>query len=362
MVLTFGEVMLRIAPEGVARFSQMLPGRGELTFGGGEANVAVSLSLMGTPARFLTALPLNPLGEAARVHLRGLGVDTSRLLFRKEGRMGIYFLETGANQRASQVVYDRAGSAVALAGPAEYDIDGALDGVAWVHVTGITPAISEPAYRSALELLRRAAAGGARVSCDLNFRKKLWLWRPGTRSRDLARECMRELLGCVDVVIANEEDAEQVLGLGAEGTSVETGRINAAAYADVARGIAAMHPKVSLVAITLRESLSATHNNWGGMLYDARTEKAYFAPTDASGAYSPYEIRDIVDRVGGGDAFAAGLIHALNRAALSDPETALRYAVAASCLKHSVRGDLNLVSEPEVTALMGGEASGRVKR
>jgi 2-dehydro-3-deoxygluconokinase len=324
--------------------------------------VAVSLSLMGTPSRFLTAIPKNVLGEAVRTQLRGLGVDTSRMLFRKEGRLGIYFLETGANQRASQVTYDRAGSAVSLAGPAEYDMDAALAGVDWVHVTGITPAISEQAFKSSMELLRRASAKKTRVSCDLNFRKKLWLWRPGTGSVDLARECMGELLKYVDVVIGNEEDAESVLGISAEGTCVEAGRINASAYSDVARSIVKRHSNVSLVAITLRESISATHNNWGGMLHDAASGKTHFAPTDASGAYAPYEIRSIVDRVGGGDSFAAGLIHALGSASLSDPATALRFAVAASCLKHSVQGDFNIVSEAEVKALMGGDVSGRVKR
>jgi len=352
--------MLRLAPDGLLRLSQSLPGRLNASFGGGEANVAVTLCQLGTPARFLTALPAGATGDAAISDLRRHGVDVSCVLRRKAGRLGLYFLETGANQRPSTVSYNREGSAISMAGPDEYDFSAALNGVGGVHVTGITPAISEHAFRAALELVSQARKSGAQVSCDLNFRKKLWNWRPGTKPGALARECMAALLEHVDVVIGNEEDAEQVLGIGAEGTSVESGRINAAAYTEVARSIVQRFPGVRLVAITLRESVSATHNNWGGMLYDAAAGQAHFAPLAADGSYAPYEIRDIVDRVGGGDSFAGGLIHALARGRA--PADALAFAVAASCLKHSIVGDFNAVSDAEVAALMKGDVSGRVKR
>jgi 2-dehydro-3-deoxygluconokinase len=281
---------------------------------------------------------------------------------RKEGRLGIYFLETGANQRSSNVLYDRAGSAIALAAPEEYAFDAALEGISWLHLTGITPALSENACLSTLELANRAKTRGLTVSCDLNFRKKLWNWRSGTSAKDLARECMSRLLPSVDLVIANEEDAADVLGIHAEGTSVEDGRINAQAYEQVAREVISRFPNVSRVGVTLRESVSADHNNWGGMLFDAATGAAHFAPLDEAGDYRPYEIRDIVDRVGGGDSFAAGLIHALRGEEYGAPEAAIRFAVAASCLKHSVLGDFNYVTRDEVVALMAGQASGRVRR
>jgi 2-dehydro-3-deoxygluconokinase len=361
MILTFGEIMLRIAPPGMLRFRQALPGGCDLTFGGGESNVASSLAILGERVRYLTALPANPIADSALSQLDGLGVDTSCVL-RREGRLGIYFLETGANQRGSNVVYDRAGSSIALAEAGEYDFDMALNGVTWVHVTGITPAISEAASRATLALVERAKRGGASVSCDLNFRKKLWKWRAGTEPRALAREIMAAVLPFVDVVIGNEEDASDVLGIEAEGTSVTAGEINAPAYETVAREIALQFPNIRQVAITLRESVSASHNNWGGMLYDRDQDRAFFAPLNAAGTYKPYEIRDIVDRVGGGDSFSAGLIAALVSEDYAAPDKAIAFAVAASCLKHSIKGDINYATRKDVVTLMGGDASGRVSR
>jgi 2-dehydro-3-deoxygluconokinase len=361
MLLAFGEIMMRVTPPGFRRFRQTLPGVVEATFGGGEANVCASLAMLGRPVRFLTALPKHALAQALIDTLRGLGVDTGPIL-RREGRLGIYFVETGTNQRPSQVVYDRDGSAVSLAAPEEYDFEAALDGVARLHVTGITPAISENGFRSTLALVRLAAERGVEVSCDLNYRNKLWRWRPGTDPASLARECMAQVLPHVGLVIGNEEDAEKVLGIAAEGTAVEEGRIDAAAYAGVARRIRDRFPGVARVAITLRESISASHNNWGGMLYDAATDRAHFAPLDEDGRYRPYEIRDIVDRVGGGDAFAAGLIYALDSPEHAAPADAIRLAVAASCLKHTVPGDFNYVTAEEIEALAAGRTSGRVQR
>ena len=362
MFLAFGEIMARIAPEGHLRWRQSLPGRVEVTWGGGEANVCASLAMFGQSVRYLTALPRHAVSESLAATLRGLGVDTSPILWRNQGRLGLYFVEAGANQRGSTVLYDREGSAISLAEPDEYPFDAALAGVHWLHVTGITPSISQAACRSNLELVRRAKQAGATVSCDLNFRKKLWNWRPGTDKKALARECMSEVLQHVDVVIANEEDAADVLGIHAEGTDVERGTINSAAYEKVAREIVSRFPNVTRVAITLRQSVSADHNNWGGLLFDAEADRAFLAPLDERGHYCPYEIRDIVDRVGAGDSFAAGLIYALNSETYGKPQQTIRFAVAASCLKHSIQGDFNYVSATEVAALAGGQATGRVQR
>ncbi|MCO6455711.1 MAG: sugar kinase [Pirellulaceae bacterium] len=362
MFLTFGEIMMRVAPPRRLRWRQALPGQVEVTWGGGEANVAASLAMFGQPVRYLTALPCHPLSEALVSTLRGLGVDTDHLLWRGGGRLGVYYVEPGANQRGSTVLYDREGSAISLAAAGEYAFDAALEGVHWLHVTGITPAISQAAAVANLDLVMRARGRGAKVSCDLNFRKKLWQWQPGTAARDLARQTMAQLLPHVDVIIANEEDAADVLDIHAAGTDVAQGQLDVQAYEEVARRIVERFPQVAYVAITLRESLSADHNNWGAMLWDAAGQRAYLAPLDQQQQYAPYPIRAIVDRVGAGDSFAAGLLHALHTPRYAEPELALRFAVAASCLKHSVQGDFNYVTEAEVAALLAGSASGRVQR
>ncbi len=362
MFLAFGEIMARFAPPDRLRWRQALPGRIEVTWGGGEANVSASLAMFGHPVRYVTALPRQPIAESIAATLRGLRVDVEQILWRKTGRLGLYFVEVGANQRGSTVIYDRDFSAVSLAGPDEFDFSQILQGVTWLHVTGITPAISEQAFRTNLALVQRADTAGVTISCDLNFRKKLWNWRPGTKSQDLARECMIQTLRHVDVVIANEEDAADVLGIHAADSDVAKGHLDAVAYEQVAREIVSQFPNVRRVAITLRESISADHNNWGGMLFDAQSGKSCFAPLDASGRYAPYSITDIVDRIGAGDSFAAGLLHALNSPTHNSPQAAISFAVAASCLKHSIHGDFNYVTESEVTALIAGNASGRVQR
>jgi 2-dehydro-3-deoxygluconokinase len=362
MFLAFGEIMARLAPPGQLRWRQALPGAVNVTWGGGEANVCASLAMFGTQARYLTALPNTPIAQAVAATLRGLGVDTDHILWRSAGRLGLYFVENGANQRGSTVIYDRGNSAISLAAADEYNFDAALSGVKWLHVTGITPAISAAACGANLALVQQARRAGVTVSCDLNFRKKLWNWRPGTAPKLLARECMAQVLPHIDVVIANEEDAADVLDIHAAGTDVSTGRINAEAYEQVAARIVERFSNVSRVAITLRESLSADHNNWGAMLYEAATREAHFAPLDANGAYEPYEIRDIVDRVGAGDSFCAGLLFALSTADYSASSKAIAFATAASCLKHSIQGDFNYVTRDEVAALLSGNATGRVQR
>ena len=362
LIAGFGEIMLRLTPEGFLRLNQAVPGSLRATFGGGEANVCASIARFGMAARYLTALPKNAITDSFMAEMRGLGVDTSRILLSDSGRFGVYFTETGANQRGSTVLYDRANSTVATTPAAAYDIASMLEGVTWLHLSGITPAISREACEANLAIAKAAAAQGVKISLDLNFRKKLWRWEPGTKPRDLAERCMGELAPLADVLIGNEEDAKDVFGIEAEGSSIEAGELSRDGYVSVAKALAARFPKAGLVAITLRESHSATWNGWGAMLYDARNAAAHFAPLAPDGSYRPYEIRAIVDRIGGGDSFSGGLIYALNTPEWQEPSKALAFAVAASCLKHTIYGDYNNVSVQEVAALVKGNASGRVSR
>lgn len=341
-VVTFGEIMLRLKSPGYERFFQS-PSL-EATFGGGEANVAVSLANFGMDARFVTVLPKNDVGEACLRELRGFGVDTSAIV-RKEGRMGIYFLETGAVQRPSKVIYDRAGSAVAEAKPGDIDWKKAFEGASWFHITGITPAVSAGTAELSMEAVKAAKAMGLHVSCDLNYRKNLWKYGK------TADQVMTELVKYVDTVIANEEDFQKSLLLKAESQgAVEKGELNVEQYKAIAALAMEKYPNVSRVAITLRESKSANHNDWSACLFNG---KDFYLSRK-------YAITDIVDRVGGGDSFGAGLIYGLNT--YSDEKTALEFAVAASCLKHTIGGDFNRVNVGEVESLMKGSGSGRVQR
>ena len=360
-VVTFGEIMGRLTPRGFLRFRQALPGTLDVTFAGAEATVAASIAYLGGEAAFVTALPTHAIADACVANLKALGVDTRHILRTKHGRLGLYFLETGANQRPSNVIYDRDGSAIGLTPAERYPWAEIFAGAGWFHISGITPAISATASAAALAAVREAKARGVTVSCDLNFRKKLWSWDPTVKPQELAQKTMRQLLTHVDVVIGNEEDAGEVLGIHARDTDVQAGKVASDKYPDVARQIVAQFSQVTHVAITLRESISASHNNWGAMLYDARAGQAFFAPVSA-GQYQPYRITHIVDRVGSGDAFAAGLIFARLTPELSEPQTAVAFAVASSCLAHSIAGDFNFSSRAEVEALMKGAGSGRVNR
>ena len=337
-VVTFGEVMLRLATPGHLRFAQATVL--EKTYGGGEANVAVSLANFGLPARFVTRLPKNELGEDAINGLRGLGVDTSKIV-RAGERMGIYFLESGAAQRGSNVLYDRANSAISEVKPGEIDWASVFADAGWFHFTGITPALSDSAAAVSLEAAQAARAAGVTVSCDLNFRKKLW-------SSQKANDVMTGLMASVDYCIANEEDAEKVFGIRAGETEVTSGALEHDRYVDVARQLTEKFGFKG-VAITLRESFSASRNGWSALFYTGGQE--YFSRR--------YEM-EIVDRVGGGDSFAAGLIFALVQG--QAPLEAINFAVAASALKHTISGDYNLVTLKEVEALVGGDGSGRVQR
>ena len=340
-VVTFGEVMLRLAaPDGTRLASA---GTLDATFGGGEANVAASLAGFDVPTRFVTRVPANDLGAGAIRFLRGFGVDTSGVTA-GAGRLGVYFLEPGAAQRASRVVYDRADSCIAKAGASAYDWTSLLDGARWFHTTGITPALSAAAAEATRAAVQAARAAGATVSVDLNYRAKLWAW--GAAAGDV----MAGIVAEADVLIGNEEDAEKVFGIHAPGSAVTEGRVDAAGYASVASQLASRFPRLRTIAFTQRGSISASENTWSGVLWTP----------DAFHVARSYRIAPIVDRVGAGDAFAAGLIYALLDG--RTPEEALEFAVAASCLKHSIRGDVNRVSVAEVDALAGGSGSGRVER
>ncbi|MEM9227223.1 MAG: sugar kinase, partial [Verrucomicrobiota bacterium] len=329
-VVTFGEIMGRLAAPANLRLRQTRAL--EVTYAGAEASVAVSVCNFGGSARYVTALPTHELAEATIDSVRAMGVDTSHILRTDEGRLGLYFLETGANQRPSRVIYDRADSAVAITPVDRYDWDAIFTDAQWLHLSGITPALSANAADATLVAAKKAKEAGAQVSIDLNFRGKLWKWDSSKSARELAQATMRGILPYVDVVIANEEDCHDVLGIRAGETDVHSGELDTARYPDVARQVVEQFPNVSKVAITLRESLSATHNNWGAMLYDAGAKQAFFAPLAEDGSYQSYQIKNIVDRVGGGDSFAGGLIFALITEDLCEPQSAVKYAVAASCL------------------------------
>ncbi len=332
--------MLRLAPPGFERFLQSP--QFVATFGGGEANVAVALAGYGVPARYVTVLPANPIADAFVGELRRFGVDASAIV-RGKGRMGIYFVEAGANQRPSKVVYDREGSAIALAKPGDVDWSKAFEGAGWFHVTGITPAISQSAADLALEAAGAARKAGLTVSCDLNYRKNLWKYGK------TAKEVMTELVKLVDIGIANEEDCQMSLGIQAE-VDVHSGKLDTAQYKSLTGRVLAQFPNLKMLAITLRESFSASHNGWAACLNDGKE----FLTSRR------YDITHIVDRVGGGDCFAGGLIYGLLN--LPSHQEALEFAVAASCLKHSIPGDFSRFSADEVKALLKGGGSGRVQR
>ena len=337
-VVTFGELMLRLAPEGYLRFVQAE--KYQATFGGAEANVAVSLANYGIHAAFVSKLPEHEIGQSVVNSLRKFGVDTS-MITRGGDRVGIYYCEKGASQRPSKVIYDRANSAIALASKEDFDWDKIFDGVEWFHFTGITPALSDEVADICEIACKKAKEKGITISCDLNYRKKLW-------SKQKAGEDMNKLCAYIDYCIANEEDAKDVFGIEAENTDIYSGKLNREGYISVAKQLTERF-NFKGVAITLRESKSANDNDWSGMLY-----------TDGEAYFSKKYSIHIVDRVGGGDSFGAGLIYSLVTG--KDSQSAIEFAVAASCLKHSIEGDYNVVSVAEVNNLAGGDASGRVQR
>ena len=343
-VVTFGEIMLRLAPPGYLRFSQA--NSFEVVYGGGEANVAVSLANYGVPVDFVTRLPDNDIGHCALMEMRKRGVGTDKIVFGGD-RLGIYFLETGAVSRGSKVVYDRAHSAMAEIEKGMVDWDAVFEGVTWFHWTGITPAISQGAADVCLEAVKVASAKGITISTDLNYRAKLWKYG-GDREA-----IMTELTSYCDIILGNEEDAEKHFGIKPEGLDITTQaeHVKAEAFLSVCKQMMAKFPRAKKVITTLRGSMSASHNSWAGVLYDG--DKLYKSPE--------YQITHIVDRVGGGDSFMGGLIYGFLTYP-EDDQKALDFATAASCLKHTIKGDANLVTVQEVEKLMGGDASGRVAR
>lgn len=340
-IVTFGEIMLRLATPGYQRFVQT--SEFEATYGGGEANVAVSLSNFGLTSKFVTRLPNNDLGLACTMSLKKYGVDTQHIA-QGGDRLGIYFLETGAVNRPSKVVYDRAYSSFSEVKPEMFDWDAIFEGAEWFHWTGITPAVSESAALTCLAACKAAKAKGLKISCDLNYRAKLWKW--GKK----AHEVMPELVHYCDVILGNEEDAEKVFGIKPPHTDVDKGVVDALEFEHVCKEMIVKFPAASKIIITLRGSVNANHNTWAGVLFDGKT--LYQSST--------YNITHIVDRVGGGDSFMGGLIYGL--LTYNSDQQALDFAVAASCLKHTIPGDFNLVTVAEVEALMKGDGSGRVQR
>jgi 2-dehydro-3-deoxygluconokinase len=341
-IVTFGEIMLRLKSPGHERFFQS-PAL-EATFGGGEANVAVSATILGKQGVFVTALPDNPVGTGAVNELRKYGVDVSRVR-RAKGRLGVYFLETGANQRSSGVVYDRDFSSISMVKSGDFDWPAIFADASWFHITGITPALSQGAADVSLEAIRAAKAAGCTVSIDLNYRKKLWNYGK------TASEVMRDLTKYADIVVANEEDIQKCLDIEAPTVNVASGSLDVASYEAIVAEVRREFPNLSRVAVTLRESRSADRNGWSAVL------------SGTTGFYRSrkYDIDDIIDRVGGGDSFSAGLIVALLEFP-GDEARALEFAVAASCLKHSIDGDFNLTTRSEIETLLGGDGSGRVQR
>ncbi|HER25366.1 MAG TPA: sugar kinase [Candidatus Atribacteria bacterium] len=338
--ITFGEIMLRLKPPNWERFFQspLL----EATFGGGEANVAVGLARFGLNVAYVSVIPDNAIGDACIRELKRQNIDTS-LIMRKGNRLGIYFLEAGANQRPSVVIYDRSHSAIAETSPGDINWDKVFEGASWFHISGITPAISLSASELSLEAVKKAQEKGLTISCDLNFRKKLWQYGKS------AIEVMNELVKYVDIALGNEEDCQKSLGVKVD-INVESGKLQAEKYRELTEQVLELYPNIKKIAITLRESHSADDNGWAAVL---NNRKEFYISRK-------YEIHDIVDRVGGGDTFAAGLIYGFNN--LHNDQEALEFAVAASCLKHSIPGDLPLLSLKEVESLMGGASSGRVQR
>jgi len=341
-VVTFGEIMLRLSPPGNLRFLQAR--NFDVIYGGGESNVAVSLTQFGVKADFVTRLPNNDIGQACLNYLRQFGVGTEHIVFGGD-RLGIYFLEQGAVSRGSKVIYDRTGTSLASIDGGMIDWKAVFKGATWFHWTGITPAISAGAAKVCLEAIRVAKELGLTVSVDLNYRNKLWKWgkQPG--------DVMEEMVALCDVVIGNEEDAEKVFGIHPSATEVTSGKLDADKYRYVCEGLSEKFPNLTTIAITLRGSISASHNSWSAVLW--HDGEFFFGPT--------YQITHIVDRIGGGDSFTAGLIYGLLNYG-DDKQKSINYAVSASALKHTIFGDFNLVSVEEVENLMGGDASGRVSR
>ena len=352
--------MTRFNPSNNLRLSQSMPGSLDITFAGCEASVAVSYSILGGDSSFVSALPKNSLSDACISNLKSFGVDTNKIIKTDSGRLGAYYLETGSNQRPSKVEYDRYGSSISTINPKNYNWKNILQKKTWLHISGITPALSENAFEATLQSVQTAKSLGIRISCDLNYRGKLWKWHDDLSSMELARTKMPDILNYVDVLIGNEKDAEDVLNIEIPEANFNEGGININEYPAIAKKINDEYPKIKLIAITLRECISANHNRWGAMLYDTSDASSFYSPKK-NNKYIPYEITNIVDRLGAGDSFAAALIFSINHLNLNNSK-ALDFAVAASCIAHSIQGDYNITTVNEIEKLAEGFTSGRVVR
>jgi 2-dehydro-3-deoxygluconokinase len=346
-IVTFGEIMGRLATPGFQRFQQAMPGAVEVTFAGAEASIAASIAYLGGESSFVTALPEHAIADACIADLRSLGVETSHIVRTPTGRLGLYFVEKGVNQRPANVIYDREYSAVSLTPADAYDWDAIFEEAEWFVISGITPAISRIAAEVTKVALMEASDRGVKIACDMNYRSKLWNWEPSVSPRELASRTMRELMPSVDLFLGGRDDAVLTLGVP-----------DAPALDDLAREIVRAYPNIKQVAMTVREGISATHNRFGGFLYEAESDQAFHAPDEDR----LYEIPQIVDRLGAGDAFTAGLLFALTTPELEKCPTAVAFAAAAGCLAHSIEGDYHYSTRAEIEALMSGDDSGRVKR
>ncbi|MCA9063903.1 MAG: sugar kinase [Planctomycetaceae bacterium] len=358
-IVTFGEIMLRAAPPGQLRLQQTLPGTLEFTFAGAEANVAASLAMLHQNVSFVTALPDTPTTEACLCHLRGLGVQVSHIRILDRGRFGLYFVENGANQRPPRVTYDREYSSISMARPEEFPWEQIFADAEWLHLTSITAALSESAARLTLAAIEHALRAGVRISCDVNFRSRLWKWRPSTEPRDLAAELLRQIIPSVTLLSASAEDC-QLVGINLTRPNSDHPDAQADFCRQLAETVTRQFPNVQYFSTTLRQAISASHNNWGGMLFETSTGTSVFSPLQNQ-QWHPYPIQNIVDRVGAGDAFAAGLLYGLTHSDF-DLQRTIDFATAASCLAHSIVGDFNFSRLSEIEELMAGNTSGRVVR
>lgn len=345
--VAFGEIMARLAAPGFQRFQQAMPGRLDVTFAGAEASIAASLAYLGCDAAFVTALPQHAIADACLADLASLRIDTRQIVRTADGRLGLFFLECGANQRPSNVIYDREDSAVSVTPASAYDWAAILTDASWLVVSGITPAISRNAADVTMAALQQARRRGVKVAFDVNYRSKLWRWHEALKPRQLATHTLRELIPLANLMVIGREDMEEVLG-NDQGLPLE----------ELIRRFAAEYPAVEQIGVTLRQDVSSTQNDFGGLLYDRATDRLYRSPE--SGAL--YPVTYIVDRLGTGDAFTAGLLFALNTPELAAPQSAISFATAAGCLAHSIEGDVNLSTRSEIESLAAGRSSGRVSR
>lgn len=359
-IVAFGEIMARFSTPGFQRFAQCMPGSLNVLFAGAEASVAMSIAHLGGEAAFVTALPRHAIADACVATLRSVGIDTQHIVRTDQGRLGLYFLEAGVNQRPSQVIYDRDGASVAVLPADAYDWDAIFDGAEWLVISGITPALSAQAAQVTQAALAAATRRGVRVLCDMNYRAKLWRWDPTLAPRQLAIKTLRELLPSVDLFIAGSDEIEELLGEPVQVTADEPGEPTQR-FAAAASKLAARYPRLQRVASTVRQSQSASTQSLGGMLFESTSGEVVIAPQNQS-VFAPYQISQMVDRIGTGDAFTAALLFALTTEELASPQTAIAFASAAFCLSHSIDGDFNYTTRAEIEALMAGDQSGRVQR